>query len=157
MRTFAFQNWPSFREKRWNYIKEKASAETIECSGNIIAIDNDNSQIEMTRSNAQRAGVHNEITLINDDFFSQMPSSLVNRPGHLILNPPYGKRLSKQKLKSFYYLLGSHIKNHYKGWSVAILFPIENLEKVLGIPGAHYHTLTSGGLKLRLCLAKIRK
>ncbi|MFC1852156.1 class I SAM-dependent RNA methyltransferase [candidate division CSSED10-310 bacterium] len=154
--TFTFMDWPSFRNSRWQHILKMSFKNRCSVLAPIMAIDIDNSQLNKARNNARQAGVSSRIQFLNQDFFSVKPRLLSVDMGYLMMNTPYGKRLTKGKLRSFYYQLGSHLKKNYKGWHVALIYPAQGLENALGIPRAKYMTFTSGGTKIRLLTAKIK-
>lgn len=155
LRHFAFINWPSFRESRWTYLLKQAKDGIRVFKVPLIANDSDEIQLERARKNAYRAYQKGFITFTDNDFFTMTAKSLNIEKGCLILNAPYGKRLSKSKLRSFYYNLGAHLKKNFKSWRVILLYPATDLENALGIKGANYRTFTTGGLKIRVLVAKL--
>jgi len=155
-RRFQFMDWPSFRETRFRYLKSMAvTTQTKKAPARIIALDKSTDQLDRARHNAEIAGMEKIIEFLVQDFFEVKPATLGIERGCLIMNLPYGKRLSKTKLRPFYYNIGAYLKQHFQGWTIALLYPASDLEPVLGILKARYLTLTSGGTKIRLLSAKI--
>ncbi|MBN2384801.1 hypothetical protein JXQ70_18140 [bacterium] len=158
MRTFPFSQWPSFRPQRFAYVHKTAvTTQSKSAPAPIIAIDKDEHQIKRGQLNAERAGMDRMITFRTEDFFQVTPETLGLASGCLLMNLPYGKRLSKTKLRPFYYNIGNYLKQKFGGWDIALLYPATDLEPVLGIPKARYLTLTTGGTKIRLLTARLSR
>lgn len=157
-RSFSFMKWPSFRDSRFRYISKQCRITTTKKTPSIIVgADTDKKQLQRAFSNAQKAGVDHIISFDQHDFLEVLPKHFSSKPGFLIMNLPYGKRISKTQLRPFYYHIGDRLKRFYGGWKIALIYPATNLEKVFGIPKAKYYTLTSGGTKIRLLSAIIEK
>ncbi|MGH7713917.1 MAG: THUMP domain-containing class I SAM-dependent RNA methyltransferase, partial [Gemmatimonadaceae bacterium] len=87
-RSFAFMTWPSFNDKAWRGVLDRArSVERASIRAPILGADRDAGAIEAAGANAARAGVLGRV-----DFRCQALSALQppSQPGWLVSNPPYG-------------------------------------------------------------------
>ncbi|MCX7823363.1 MAG: hypothetical protein N2260_07980 [Syntrophobacterales bacterium] len=126
-RSFLFERLPFFNEAAWRYEKRLAEDSIENPSQPIFAIDEDIEQLERAKRNATRAGVMEDIRWIQGDFFSFTPKRLgIPVAGKLLINPPYGKRLSVP-VRSFYNRLKEHLRNYWHDWTVGLLVPNRDL------------------------------
>ena len=108
---FGFERWASFDESGKRSLREireraKAMVKSDELP-DIIARDVAPSSVDLTRENAARAGVSIGVELA--DISEPFPKS----PIKLVVNPPYGERLSltKEMLQSFGRSIAGAVKN----------------------------------------------
>ena len=70
------------------------------------------------------------------------------RPGVVVLNPPYGRRLgTPREMMRLYREIGRKLSQDFKGWRAGIIYPEKRLGKSLGLdlkPMPLFH----GGLDL---------
>lgn len=154
-RRFLFEMWPSFQEKTWNYLKRSASgAERDAPVGPLMALDVDSTAIELAIQNAREAGVSDHIRFESLDFFRFEPARFNLNPGLVVLNPPYGKRL-KVNSQKFYSRIGTHLREHFKGWRAAVLAPDRTAAARLNLPSAETWPVMHGGLKVMVVLGVV--
>ena len=112
--------------------------------------DRDAGAIEMSKANAERAGV-GEITR-----FHKAPVSEITPPdgppGLVMINPPYGGRIgNKNMLYALHSSLGTRLMEQFSGWRVGLITNEGGLARATGLPflptGA---PVAHGGLKVRL-------
>ncbi|THB66639.1 MAG: hypothetical protein D6B26_02505 [Spirochaetaceae bacterium] len=80
--------------------------------------------------------------------------------GHIITNPPYGKRIqSRHDLRNLYARFGSILRNNFAGWTVTTLCPAgKDGEILLGQTGLNFITICSfsnGGLPVSIRRAQV--
>lgn len=130
-RDFTFMSWPGFRPAQWAHIKKQAEKEIRPACDKkpILANDIDLKMCEALSGTIAEYGLETSIRVINDDFFKITPSDIynytgINRPGLIIVNPPYGIRLGTRKggieLSS---LILKQLEQHYKGWRFTLFSP----------------------------------
>jgi putative N6-adenine-specific DNA methylase len=71
--------------------------------------------------------------------------------GVMVINPPYGVRLSKpDELESFYPKLGDWLKQRFAGWRVYVLTADSRVPKLIGLAPSKRIPLFNGALECRL-------
>ncbi len=128
---FALRNLKNFDATHWKKIREQAKQaikETV--TSQFIASDSDGQAINAAQENAYEAGVFDLI-----DFKQQAVADWQNpkdehyKPGLVLSNPPYGERLSTDRV--LYGETGQILRHYFVGWQVAILGSEQNLLKRL--------------------------
>jgi putative N6-adenine-specific DNA methylase len=147
-RSFAFQQWPSFSEKQWRQVVDRARAAEQPRNALIFGADRDQGAIDAARANAVRAGVADHIE------FKCQPLSALTPPattGWLVTNPPYGVRVGERdRLRNLYATLGRLARDRLPGWHIALLSAHPALEAQLAVPLTEGFRTTNGGLNVRL-------
>ena len=155
MRTFAVENWPGFDHARWKSSIDEAQAAMLASSPvPIVAGDRDAGAIEAAIANATRAGVASDIT------FAKQALSAMRAPagglGLIATNPPYGKRVGeKDPLRSLYAQLGATAREHFSGWTIAVLSADRRLEGQVQLAFAERVRTANGGLPVRMIVAPV--
>ncbi len=154
-RPFLFERWPGFQEKTWQYLRRHVLEQSLAQSPvPVVAIDQDGRAVDIARQNAGRAGVEEDIRWECQDFFDFKPKLQGISPGLLVLNPPYGKRLSGGGGPLFE-RLGPHLREHYKGWRAAILVPNRALATGLRAGAMRFWNITHGGIPIVVAMARL--
>jgi putative N6-adenine-specific DNA methylase len=154
-REFLFEQWPAYQPRTWDYLCRKAR-EGIRApvTAPILALDSDPRALLIGQQNAARAFVADNIRWDAVDFFSFHPHSLGWKHGLLILDPPYGKRQpATEGLRTLYQRLGSHLRQSFKGWQVAVAAPSTQLALALGLKPARFWKIPHGGISVIISLA----
>ena len=96
----------------------------------------------------QGAGVSIDVRLKQSDILDlEAPADT----GVMIINPPYGVRLSRaDKLESFYPKLGDWLKQRFAGWRAYVLTGDARLSKLIGLTPSKRIPLFNGALECRL-------
>lgn len=147
---FGFSNWKQFESQQWLTIrkiaedkKEKGMLQLPEICGS----DNSENVIAIARQNIKAAGLLSRIKVSVQDATSNLkPCS--DKPGLIVTNPPYGKRLGQvQMLRTLYYRFGMQLKANFDGWTAVIITSEPELAKSIGLRAFHKNTLYNGPLK----------
>ena len=135
LRTFACESW-----WRSEVMPTGVAVPTI-----IQGSDRARSSFEVTGRNAERAGVHIDLSVAAArDIKAPAPTGL------LVANPPYDKRAKGQD--AAWDALRGLLRGEFRGWRAAVLSPAPHLARRLGRPIAQSHRLTNGGLPLTLLI-----
>jgi putative N6-adenine-specific DNA methylase len=96
----------------------------------------------------QGAGVSTDVRLKQSDILDlEAPAAT----GVMIINPPYGVRLSRSdELELFYPKLGDWLKQRFAGWRAYILTGDARLSKLIGLTPSKRIPLFNGALECRL-------
>ena len=156
-REFAFQHWPAFSQKRWDYLKRQAAAQFAKPPGPVIyASDQDSVACSQLEKCIRHHHLSDVITVAQKNFFDFLPGELTDQTGAVVINPPYGRRLgSPEKGEQLFEAIGDHLSRGYRGWKVVLVAPDRKLIKKLPfkldvLPFFH------GGLKPALMFGRIR-
>lgn len=148
-RSFSFQQWPHFQMETWENIRGAAAKAIVSSQASIHGFDRDKGAIEAALGNAERAGVAGMTT------FAQQPISELttnHQRGFLITNPPYGKRIGREKpVRNLYATFGKVCRKRIDNWKIYYLCSQFELAAASGwkttTPIA---TFDNGGIKVML-------
>ena len=148
-RSFGFERLLIHDTPQWNQLRERErSNEVAHTPAPIYASDRDPETVKVAQRTFQDAGVANDIRLTHSNMFD------LNAPakqGVLIINPPYGVRLSRpEELASFYPQLGDWLKQRFAGWRAYVLTGDARLVKLIGLTPSKRIPLYNGALECRL-------
>lgn len=130
-RSFAFEQLPGFDAAAWRAMRDGASSSPTNLR--FHGIDRDAGAIEMSRANAERAGVA-AITSFEQCEIADLVAP-AGPPGLVIVNPPYGTRIGdKRDLQSLYASFGKVMKARFKGWRVGLITTDAGLAKQTTLP-----------------------
>ncbi len=98
-RHFAIENFPFFNKEIFTEVRTECRQNTYP-SGNykIFASDLSDEMVQITKNNAMRAGVENDIIFEKSDFFTKN----FDEKTTIVTNPPYGVRLETDDDDEFY-------------------------------------------------------
>lgn len=151
-RDFAFAHLPSFDAKRFEALKiapdKNARGESgILCWGS----DRDAGAIEMSRANAERAGVLDQVDFTHAAI-SDLRRPEGSDPGLVLVNPPYGDRIGDKKgLAALYGAFGRVMKEQFVGWRIGLITDDHKLARATGLPFKKPTSpIPHGGLKVKL-------
>ncbi|GBG30941.1 Ribosomal RNA large subunit methyltransferase L [Hondaea fermentalgiana] len=170
-RAYAFADWPSFDGQRFAQVIEEAMSvrkdRPPQGSGPIaFGFDRERAAVEIAEKCAARAGVQDWCAFEQRDItveglalpglqLDSMKAGLCSR-GAIVTNPPYGPRF-KGPIQSIFTALGSQLKEHCKGWQLALIAPADFPGiRTLGQSGlSHHHAkqmleVTNGGRRMKV-------
>jgi len=135
-------------EKRAHEGRQRVSEQQIRFLGS----DQDPKVIQTARNNVQRAGLGEQITLERRDI-EALPEAPGELPGLVLVNPPYGERLSELKeLGALYRSLGEAVKRALPGWRLGLFTGAPEYGKSLGLRSYKQYRLYNGKLPAQLLL-----
>lgn len=147
LRKFSFEGWPEFRHAAFDHLKRTCSV-LKECTCSFYAADLDAAIIECARTNAETAGVADLIHFAAKDFFTCAPPAAQSGKTLIVLNPPYGERLGKEReMLQVYKRIGMHIREAYPDAGYAVIVPGENFEAALALPYDQKLAFSHGGIR----------
>lgn len=148
-RRFAFELFSNFDPALWRTVQAQAQAKQLPSSPvPIYASDRDAHAVQAAKDQFMRAGVASDIALTQTDLFDLTPPQ---EPGIIVMNPPYGVRLSTQAdLDVFYPKLGSWLKTRCVGWRVYLFTGDLRAPKLIGLAPTKRTPLFNGAIECRL-------
>ncbi|MEO8045981.1 MAG: class I SAM-dependent RNA methyltransferase [Nitrospirota bacterium] len=148
-RAFAFEHLIIHDPKLWGHLREASRVKQLaEVPAAIYASDQDLAAVKIAQRTFQGAGVSIDIRLKQSDILAlEAPAER----GVLIINPPYGVRLSRpEELDAFYPQLGNWLKQRFSGWRAYIFTGDLRIPKLIGLAPSKRIPLFNGPLECRL-------
>jgi len=148
-RSFGFERWLLHDTPLWNHLRESAQAKQVaQVPTAIYASDRDPAMVKVAQRMFQGARVSMDVRLKQSDILDlEAPADT----GVMIINPPYGVRLSRSdELESFYPKLGDWLKQRFAGWRAYVLTGDARLSKLIGLTPSKRIPLFNGALECRL-------
>lgn len=130
-RHFAFERLATFDAEAWARMRAvKSGREPVaQCHGS----DRDAGAVEMSRANAERAGVTG-FTEFRQATISEI-EPFGGSSGLVVINPPYGSRIGeRQALLPLYRAMGQVLRSRFGGWRVGLVATEPKLAHATGLP-----------------------
>lgn len=141
-KSFAFMNWRDFDSELFEKIKEEAQPLTF--NHTIHASDLLAKNIISARTNARNARVFNLIQFNVTDF-GKLELPLTDSV--VIINPPYGERMTGSHLNQLYSMVGERLKHHFAGNTAWVLSSSNELIQKIGLKPSLKIKLFNGSLE----------
>jgi putative N6-adenine-specific DNA methylase len=180
LRQFAFEKLLPFQPHVWQSVRDEAQRAQREWPQGhppiVFGSDVSFRMVDFARRNAERAGVAHAIELRGGDALQRPPP--VQRPGMLLLNPPYGERIAAAGVAGqraedragsraqmgresaqmtdggddadFFRQLATHWKSHFAGWMAWLLTPDLKLPGKMRFKESRRVPLWNGPIECRL-------
>jgi putative N6-adenine-specific DNA methylase len=146
-RKFAFQNWPDFDASLWEKLMQNAIQQEKKIDIKIAASDIHMQVAEIAAKNIQSAGLSSVVEVKNMDFMQSRASA---DKGIIVMNPPYGERLDKDKdMDVFYHRIGDHLKQYYSGWDAWIFSGNKSAIKLVGLKPSKKLAFLNGAIECK--------
>lgn len=148
-RSFGFERLIVHDPKRWGHLREASRIKQLATvPAAIYASDRDPAAVKIAQRIFQGAGVGIDIRLRQSDVLDlEAPAE----QGVIMINPPYGVRLSKpEELDNFYPKLGDWLKQRFSGWRAYIFTGDLRVPKLIGLAPSKRIPLFNGPLECRL-------
>ncbi len=135
-RSFAFESWPGFQEKRFIHAKNKIQDSFRQNTDiPIFASDLDENALDALDEAILAHDFLSQVQTHCQDFFTIRPPEVEQGKGVIVLNPPYGKRLGRDiNIHDFFKGIGNKLSRDFSGWRVAVIYPEKNLGKAMNLP-----------------------
>ena len=110
-KSFAFEKWPDFDKELFEDIYNDDSQERP-FEHHIYAYDIDMKAVNTARMNVKAAGLSQDISVEQQDFkdFKKPAEKSI-----IIMNPPYGERITTPNLLGTYHMIGEKLKREFGG------------------------------------------
>ncbi len=148
-RWFAFEKFKNFNPDLWGALyKEAEAGEKPRTPLPIFGSDVDSKSVRAARANLEAAGLEGVVTVSRADM---REASAPAPEGTMVMNPPYGERLSDQEeLAALYPEMGKALKQRFAGWNAYILTADLRLPKIMRLTPSRRTPLYNGALECRL-------
>ncbi|MFC1855192.1 class I SAM-dependent RNA methyltransferase [Thermodesulfobacteriota bacterium] len=149
--SFGFQRLISFDKRLWAKVKREAESTKRNAVPKMIyASDISKKSVEVTKSNARKAGIRNLIDVSIKDFRNTHKRT---DTGIIVVNPPYGIKLETgedEKLIKLYSDLGDTLKQRFTGHDAYIISTKDDYIKKLGLKAASRMDVYNGPIECNL-------
>ncbi|GGY65543.1 bifunctional 23S rRNA (guanine(2069)-N(7))-methyltransferase RlmK/23S rRNA (guanine(2445)-N(2))-methyltransferase RlmL [Marinobacter zhanjiangensis] len=157
---FGFERWLGHQPELWLELRQEAERRAWEGKQGRLprftGYDQDSRVIATAWRNIARAGleglVHVEARPV-EDFHRD---NEWGNEGLVLVNPPYGERLSDRKeLGVLYQQLGERVREHLPGWRLGVFTGVPELGHAIGLRSHRQYRLFNGKLPAQLLLFEI--
>lgn len=140
---FAFEKWPDFDQELFERIYNDDSQERP-FEHHIYAYDVDMKAVNTARINVKAAGLSQDISVEQQDFkdFKKPEQKSI-----IVMNPPYGERISTPNLLGTYRMIGERLKHEFGGNEAWILSYREECFDQIGLKPSIKIPLYNGSLE----------
>ena len=152
---FGFRGWKGFDAELWEALVEDAKKRRSEGLPKIpplLGCDIDPDAVRLAQANVDRAGLGGKVKIEQRELADVRPlENSDNRPGLIVVNPPYGERLGEQKaIEPLYTRLGLALKGNFGEWQAAVFTGNPKLAGALRLRPYRGYSLYNGPIKCRL-------
>jgi len=145
---FGFMNWPDYDINLFKSTYKKARKDILpKPDFEIVGSDKNPRQIKEASANAQRAGIGRDIVFRQTDMIDLSPPP---PPGVLIINPPYGERMSVEDINAFYHSIGDVLKKKFAGYDAHVFTGNLDAAKYIGLRTSRRIAMYNGPIECRL-------
>ena len=143
---YAFENWKDFDKELFDQIYNDDSEER-EFTHHIYAYDIDMKAVNTARMNVKAAGLSQDISVEQQDFkdFKKPAEKSI-----IIMNPPYGERITTPNLLGTYHMIGEKLKREFGGNEAWVLSYREECFEQIGLKPSIKIPLYNGSLECEL-------
>ncbi len=127
---FGFSHWSSYNEDLFLEEQQSAHNKKQKVQAEIIASDIKGYLLDHTRQNIMNAGLMGSIKVQRNDFFTYRPPF---DQGWVILNPPYGKRMTHSDIDELHKSIGEALKHRFAGFKAGIISAEINAMRHIGL------------------------
>ncbi|HIA37038.1 MAG TPA: hypothetical protein EYN89_10015 [Flavobacteriales bacterium] len=143
---YSFMNWKDYDQDLWKKVSEESKSNMITPEVNIQGGDIAMQSIDLSKMASLDFNLRKAIKLERISFNKHLPSS---ESGMLILNPPYGERITPKDLLDLYESIGNQLKKSYAGFDAWIFSSNKEAMKRIGLRPSRKYTLFNGALECK--------
>jgi len=141
---FAFMAWKNFDPALWDQALRPLVRKRAAPSFRIIGSDSDKDAVATARETIDGLGLTRYVDVKLARFEERgVPAA----PATLIMNPPYGERLTIDDAKAFYSMIGGQLKHRYTGCASWILAAKNDALKHIGLKASRKIRLYNGSIE----------
>ena len=149
---FGMTRWKSHDGALWDNLVSEAIEREDDARNlpwpELHGCDGDQKAVKSAVRNVVQAGLEDRIKVFRKELYALRPPA---KKGFLVVNPPYGERLSeKETVKYLYRCLGDKLKEYFGGWEVGLFTANPDLADMTGLRWKVYHKLYNGPISCRL-------
>ena len=144
---FGFLTWNDFDIHLWKKVKQEAIQNKTPFDFQILGSDLISANVRLAQENINNAGLEDIIKVRQNDFLSSVPPE---GGGILVMNPPYGERMSDQAfVEDLYKKVGDTLKKSYAGFEAWMISSNREALKKVGLKPSRKIVVFNGALECR--------
>lgn len=141
---YGFLRWKDYDENLFEQVKKENESKNSSPEIKIFGSDVSENAVSLTKTNIESAGLSDLISVRQIDFRDLKPP---DNNGVIIMNPPYGKRISLSENDDLYGMIGSTLKHNFPGYRAWLITSDKESLKHVGLKPALKTTLFNGSLE----------
>ncbi len=145
---FGFMKWADWDPELWLKIVADAKTREREFPHKILGFDESPKAINIAKDNIKNAELGWKI-LLKVKSLEDLTHEDLTEGGTVMINPPYGERMSESDTIDLYRMIGDCLKNNFDGYSVWIISSNASALKQIGLRTSKKITLYNGSLECR--------
>ncbi len=145
---FGFMKWKDFDENLWKKLVDDAKNRERDFQYKILGFDESPKAIKIAKDNIKNAELGWKI-LLKAKKLEDLTSEFLTDGGIVMINPPYGERLSDVDAEKLYKSIGDALKQNFDGFSVWIISSNKTALKHIGLRTSKKLTLYNGSLECK--------
>ena len=146
--TYGFMNWPDYDMALFERVRQEARKKIIpRIDFEMVGSDMASKQVQEAAANARKAGVGRDIVFKQSAISDLIPPS---PPGTLIINPPYGARMSVEDIGALYHSIGDALKKQFIGYDAHVFTGNPAAAKHIGLRTSRRIEMYNGPIECRL-------
>jgi putative N6-adenine-specific DNA methylase len=146
-RFWGFQRWKDYDRELFESIIKESDDLIIRTNVKIFASDISEEAVSQTKSNLERAGLSDVVSVEIGDF---KDSKAPDEGGFVFLNPPYGERIQPEEIDVLYGMIGTTLKHNFPGTIAWLITSNRESLKKVGLKPKQKMTLFNGALECTL-------
>ena len=154
---YLFENWNDFDLDLFKKVKSNINKDSFKelKSSKIIGCEISSNVFRQAKENIKLANLSDLIEIHNIDFSK---FNVNNQRGTIVCNPPYGKKLGKDRkeLIELYEKIGNSLKDKFSGWEFWLLSGNPELTRYLRMKSSLKIPISNGGIDCRWIKYEIR-
>jgi len=141
---FGFETWKDFDVDLFEEIFDEE--QTSDFKGKIYGADVSRQTLIAAAQNIKNASLQKKIVLTVKSFEKLDPPE---EKGFMIVNPPYGERMSSKNINNIYSMIGERLKHHFSGYTTWIISNNNEALKNIGLRPSKKINLHNGPLECK--------
>jgi len=150
---YGFSSWHHFDKTLWQSIVKDAEQRCeagIKTMPSITGYDESRHAVRAAEVNLRAIGLSQQVHVEKRDITEAKPRKNDDK-GIIIVNPPYGVRLSeKEEVGELYETLGNQFQKEFNDWDASVFTDSLELGKKIPLRAHKIHTLYNGALECKL-------
>lgn len=152
---FGFERWRDFDANLWKNICDEAEKKrSKEFNFSITGVDMSSRSIRLAKENIENAKLSKYIRVETIPFQEFTPPK---GGGTVVINPPYGERITVEDINALYKKVGDELKHKYEGYSAWILTSNMEAAKFIGLKPSRKILIFNGQLECKFLKFEIYK
>lgn len=140
---YGFMRWPGYQRSLFDKIKRECLDGIRKADVPFFGFDQSEKALRVAKLNFDNQGISDKIDLKVFEFSQLAPPV---KQATLIMNPPYGERITKDDLVGFYQMIGNTLKRKWTGSEAWILSGNPDALKYVGLKPSRKINLFNGQL-----------